>query len=281
MMEYWSDVMQDDCCHVSEWLLDHYRSSISHYRSSISRNALASGSVASNTKQPGASARRLMDEYAVYQQMMEYWSDVMQDDCCHVSEWLLDHYRSSISRNALASGSVGHFVQLMSRQMHPIFCFAHVQNHRFQIVVAIDALPITQRRPNGSITKLVPLIAQSARGVGFKLIANLVAGIARRCHYGVNMIFTSRFRPQFPPANFAMTFNFLFDDRLLRVIEKLDGMFPSVASPVSKFRLRQLFAFTPSSPTADVTLQKSSINRPCDEIGKRIVVIHRLVPPFE
>lgn len=76
---------------LSEDLLVHYTAD------PVSGNALASGS---SSEEPTASALSLIDAYHVYQHLMDYWSDVMQDDVYQIAApvdqgggWKAETYR--------------------------------------------------------------------------------------------------------------------------------------------------------------------------------------------
>ncbi len=112
-------------------------------------------------------------------------------------------FKPKISRNSLASGSIGlDFADepgasalrliLVLWQIHSVLRFANILDDRVQIILGINTLAIAQCRPNRTLSKLFPVFSQSACRVGFQLVANIVAGVTRCCYDHMHVIRSRR-----------------------------------------------------------------------------------------
>ena len=194
---------------------------------------------------------------------------------------------NAISRNALASGfsrfsgmpkprasalRLMTFPGMSLRQVHSILRFADIGNHRFQIILRIDALPITTNAPSRPINKLRPGGSQNSRGIRFQLVSNLFARVFSRRNHHMDVIRSTGRRPKRPTAMVAMVLDHLFHRSTLLGVKQENRMFQPFASPLRKLWFGDLFAFSAFSPAAFIALQIRPVYGPRDEVCKRIVI---------
>jgi hypothetical protein len=82
-------------------------------------------------------------------------------------------------------------------------------------------------------------------------------------------------RPQTPIPVIAVALGFLLDDLALLRRQQNDIVFQAFATPLFETWLRELLAMTPPAPATLISLKVSSIYGPRDEVGYRIVRVHR------